>query len=275
MKNQEPDHRLALLQQWVYQCITHPAGVAQGAQEAAQALSLEQGGIPHLIKASATLSAADRLAIYHNAYYLRLMGVLEAEYPALKLALGDVLFGRFALFYLQQNPPHSHTLHELSAQLPDFLAASVPREDADAAWPNFIIDLVRMERTFQEVYRGPGLEGKTALQISDLPPIWKNCGVNAAPCFRLLKSLFPVHQYVVAARNQSPLPLPDGLEPTWLALCRSQYQVRIYPLSNAEYNMLEALNAGKTFQEAGVETLETVEKWMGNGFFANIATHGL
>ncbi|MET0264395.1 MAG: DNA-binding domain-containing protein [Duganella sp.] len=216
---------LAQLQQWLHHSITHPTDVTQGAAEASAMLG---AGIQELIQPSSTLNAGDRLAIYRNAYFLRLMGVLNAEYPALKLALGDALFDKFALFFLQQQPPASHTLYQLSARFPDFLEASIPPEEDASGWPAFIVDVARLERTFQEVYRAPGTEGQARQEATAPRP---------APCLRLMAARYPVHAFLVAARKEQTTPWPQPCA-TWLAICRRDYRVAIHALNVQEYNCL-------------------------------------
>jgi hypothetical protein len=243
---------LALLQQWVYRSITHPGGVAQGAADAAAALGIGHLELQDLVQPTGALSAGDRLAIYHNAYHLRLMEVLEAEYPALKLALGDELFGKFALLFLQQQPPSSFTLYQLSARFPGFLSASVPEEERAMGWPAFIIDLALLERTFQEVYRGPGTEGRA--------PATAGHPLAPAPCLRLMACSYPVHEFLVAARKDQAAEWPAPCT-SYLAICRRDYQVRIHALSREEY---ECLRNWSGLPASGMP----MEKWLAEGFFA-------
>jgi len=245
---------LALLQEWFYRSMTHAGDVGQGAAEAAQALGIAQRDAAGLVRASGLLDAGARLAIYHNAYHLRLMEVLEAEYPALRLALGEVLFGRFALFFLQRRPPASHTLYALSAGFPDFLDATVPAQDRAAGWPQFMIELARLERTFHEVYRGPGLEGlsRTAAQL------------RPAPSLRLMRCAYPVHDFLLATRTAASPAAPAWPAPhaTRLALCRQDYQVRIHALGEDEYDCLEACLATWPLDAAG----PWLDGWRAHGF---------
>lgn len=250
--------RLSFLQEWMYRCITDPRGVVAGARQ-----NDGVNPIPGIIRSTEKLGATDRLAIYHNAYHLRLMQVLEAEYPALKLALGEKLFSGFALFYIQRNPPCSFTLYELSAMLPEFLSGSVPQENEDEGWPDFIISLVRLERMFQEVYRGPGTEGKPVIQANAVPRNWKQVIFQAAPGLRLMESNFPVHEFLVAARSKNPLPIPEAQE-TQLAVYRKNYQVKIQAVSKKQYASLEHILAGQNAGKAGVKKDE-LTKWISEG----------
>lgn len=238
---------LATLQAWFYRSITHPGEVAQGAAQAAAGLGVGHIGPQDVVRAAGTLGAAERLAIYHNAYHLRLMEVLEAEYPALKLALGDELFRKFALMFIQQSPPSSYTLYQLSARFPDVLRDSVPEAERSMGWPAFIIELAQLERTFQEVYRGPGAEGLPQPSSSDQ--------LALAPSVRLMACSYPVHESLLAARKAQTASWPAP-RATWLAICRRDYHVRIHILSKDEY---ACLNGWPSFPFPAMPTARWVE----------------
>jgi hypothetical protein len=76
---------------------------------------------------SATLDPAARLEIYRRQYWLRLLGALADDYPALRWLLGPAAFAALAERYLLAHPPaRADALVELGAALPAFLAATLP-----------------------------------------------------------------------------------------------------------------------------------------------------
>lgn len=66
--------------------------------------------------------AAQRLAIYHSAYRLRLTEALSADFPLLRGLLGETDFERLAVEYIAARPSRSFTLRDFGHALPDFLA---------------------------------------------------------------------------------------------------------------------------------------------------------
>lgn len=261
--------QLSDIQKWFYTCITHPAGVTPGAAESAASLNISNGTIVDIIKPSETLNAADRLAIYHNAYFLRLFGVLEAEYPALKFALGDELFRNFALFFLQQNPPTSFTLYELSAGFPEFLARTVPSENTEESWPDFIIDLVRLERLFQESYRSDGIEDTGSIndRTHDFSIVEFNekKKLRISPSLKLMQSTFPVHHYLISARRGENVSLPDP-KPTRIAVNRVNYNVKIGELTEDEFLALEQIADLHEIESSNSLLQHYRIKWVNDGF---------
>lgn len=262
-------NNLSDIQKWFYKSITHPSGVAHGAAEAGTALAMDKGNIVDVIQPSDKLNPADRLAIYHNAYFLRLYGVLEAEYPALKAALGEDLFRKFALFFLQQNPSSSYSLYDLSANFPELLAQSVPSENAEESWPNFIIDLVRLERLFQESYRGEGTE---SLSYTDNSALYESSDghikskfLRISPSLKLMHSTFPVHHYLLSVRRGEDVPLPNP-EITWLAVNRLNYNVKIYELSEDEFLLLKQISVKPKIDISNEGIQPYADKWVKEKF---------
>ena len=89
---------LKALQCWMQGVIIHPDGPLS-----------DEGEVERLLTNSRQLTAAERLAIYHNAYHVRLLECLREEFPILSLALGDETFDAFAYGYLRTYPSRSYT----------------------------------------------------------------------------------------------------------------------------------------------------------------------
>ena len=69
-------------------------------------------------------SQADRLAVYRNAYGLRLTEFIAHDYDKLRIYLGDVRFNEMASRYILAHPSDQPNARWFSRHLPDFLAAS-------------------------------------------------------------------------------------------------------------------------------------------------------
>ena len=221
MHARKPDFDLREMQTWFYRVISHAEGVAAG-----EALLPGERVVTEEIKPSSRLGAAERMSIYHQAYYLRLLKVFETEYPALRHALGEDLFKEMSGLYLQHWPPQSYTLQALSARFADFIISSVPEEDAHAMWPRFIADLARLERSFQEVYHCE--EPLVARTVASGETPWT---LAAGLC--CLMQDFPLREYLLAARKKSPIDIPAPTA-TALVLLRRNYRVHILVISDLD-----------------------------------------
>src|SRR4029453_4200161 len=95
---------LDVVQRWFQAVVTHPQGIHRGAAsaEAQELIRLNRGELEAVVRRSRNLTAAERLSIYANAYYARLLECLGACHPVLKRALGGEVFDSFAFEYLQR-----------------------------------------------------------------------------------------------------------------------------------------------------------------------------
>ena len=102
-----------------------------------------------------------------------------------------------------------------------------------------MIDLARLERTYSEVFDGPGTERLKLLgsdEIQAIPPDeWPSARLIPVPCLRLLALRYPVQEYATGVRKKEDPPLPDP-RPTWLAVSRINYVVRRWTLSRSSTN---------------------------------------
>jgi hypothetical protein len=260
MKNSPPD--LDRVQRWMQAVLMHVQGVEAGlsAPAARAHLTLRLENLEDLICRSNALTSLERLQIYGNAYYARLLECLREEFPGLRHAVGDDAFDAFAVGYLQKYPSESYTLAQLAGRFPQFLTETRPADDEGASgvptWPDFLIDLARLERIYSDVFDGPGVEGELLIQPAELqaipPDLWPAVRLRCVPCFRLETFRYPVHAYLTAVRQKSegaevPLPAPH---PTLLAITRRDYVVRRYPLTAVQWELLRAIAGGAALEEA-------------------------
>lgn len=258
-----PPSSLTAIQGWMQTVIMHPEGVVAGvqSQEAQQHLAVSADDLEMVIGRSRQLTSEERLGIYHNAYFARLLECLRNIYPMLVKTLGDEAFDALAIGYLQTHPSQSYTLDCLGDHLGDYLAMTRPDLDDDGqpteTWPDFLIDLARLEWNIGEVFDGPGVEGQITLDADQLLAIdadhWPAVRLLPAPCLRTLAFQFPVNDYFTALRqagagDELP-PLPDR-EDTWLALSRHDFVVRRHALDRAQFVLLTSLMGGERIGEA-------------------------
>jgi hypothetical protein len=281
---------LNVIQRWMQAVLMHPGGIAtgMGSDEARRWLELSPDEVAQVLTRSETLTAMERLAIYGSAYYARLLECLREEYPVSKHALGDEAFDAFAFGYLQKYPSRSYTLAKLGADFPRYLEETCPEEER-GAWPEFLVDLAKLEWTFNEVFDGPGVEGEALLDAAQLQAIpaerWQESRLTPVCCLRLLTVRSPVHRYFSAIRKETDATPPEPAE-TFLAITRRDYVVRHHELGGPAYELLRDIIAGQTLGEAvarageqgEIEVDQLVRKirdwfrdWTAEGFFRAVA----
>lgn len=272
---------LAALQHWMQSAITHPGGVGMGTG----AESVES-----VIGRSHALSSIERLTIYNQAYFARLLECLRQEFSVLAKAIGDDLFDSFALGYLQEHPSQSYTIAELGTRFPEYLARSRP--ESDGLWPEFLIDLARLELTVNQVFDGPGCEGESLLTHEQLatiaPEQWPEARLTCVPCLKLLALSFPVNDYFTAIRRGDSAEFPEPVA-SYVAVTRREFRVHRYPLTTVSHTLLAALQSGMTvgaaIEEAAAVSTSTDEElmrdlqawfytWTSAGFFRSVEHPG-
>ena len=302
----QPESPLAKVQRWMQSVIMHPDGVAAGldSEAARRHIDVPPEQVEQVISPSQALSSVERLAIYANAYYARLLECLGEEFPVLKQTLGEETFDAFAFGYLQSYPSRSYTLNRLGANFAAFLAETRPAGSDDITdasnpevdtltllspdWPDFLIDLATLEWTFSQVFDGPGVEREPLLEATELRNIgidrWPSSRIETVPCLKLLELRFPVNAYYTAARKGELPPLPEQAR-NWLAVNRRDYIVRRHEISEPQFVLLTALVEGKTIGAAIERVLELPDAnvdqlasqlrtwfhdWAAEGFFRRI-----
>jgi hypothetical protein len=286
---------LARVQRWMLSVITHPEGILEGARsaEAQRQIAVSPDELEQIIERSSNQTSVERLAVYANAYYARLIECLEEEFPSMAYALGEETFRAFAFEYLQRYPPGSYTLAKLAANFPRFLRETRPVEDAHddgaANWTDFLIDLATLERTYSEVFDSPGAEGQSTLQRDELadisPERWPHVRLLPIAWLRLLELQFPVHEFAAAVKHgQEPtIPSPSA---TYLLVTRRNFVVRPRAVSRLEFEVLRGLCDGRSIGEVVSLTAESsnedigelsaqfrdwFQRWSADGLFLRVS----
>jgi len=124
---------------------------------------------------------------------------------------------------------------------------------ATASWPDFVIDLARLEWTIDQVFDGPGVEREpilTADQLTSVPAErWPDARLEPVVCLRMLSFKYPVNDcYTAYHRGEDP-PIPDPRE-SYAPITRRDYVVRRIQLSKPQYESLAALVEGRSVGES-------------------------
>lgn len=129
-----------------YRLVTAPAGAAQALADAHLAPSSLATWIREPPRANA-FSPLDRLEVYAEAYFFRLLDVLRSDYPKLVLAVGDAAFHNLVTDYLLAHPPRDPSVRNAGSRLPAYLGRH-PLGVADPELP----ELAALERARVEVF---------------------------------------------------------------------------------------------------------------------------
>jgi len=134
---------LAETQARFHRLVTAPESVAKTlAREGLGALEIDAW-----IRGDPELTATERLDVYANMYFFRLLEVLRVDYPRLLANVGDDAFHDLVTDYLAAHPPTRPSVRDAGEHLPAFL-----RTHALATERPWLAELALLERARTEVF---------------------------------------------------------------------------------------------------------------------------
>jgi hypothetical protein len=238
------------LLRWFQSTVTHPGGVAAEGNTAA---------IDAAIAPSSRQTSVERLTVYAQSYWARLVGCLEEEFPTVRAAVGDEAFASFAVGYIEAHPSTSYTLGRLSDRFVSYLqeTAAHAAGHTDARWSQAVVEIARLERAITEVFDAPGGETigyLTPIELAAIAPDRQaDLKLTLLPTVRLMTFDHDVNEFFTAVRRAAP----SGESPPWpaerrtyLALSRRDFVVRRHALSHPEFVLLSGVAAGTTLSGA-------------------------
>jgi len=229
------------------------------------------GAAVRLIKPNARLTAHERLDIYHQQYWLRILGSLREDFPALAAALGEAKFERLARAYLAAHPSRSFTLRNLGRHLEAFVLRPAHRR-LTAPHTALAADLARFEWAQVVAFDEGEIAPVTAEQLAGADPA--RLRLRLQPYLSVLRFAHPVDHFVLAlqredrnrteasqamaagkkksrASKKTPvkpsLPQPAA---TFLAIHRVDTLLFTKPLPIEAFRLLTALAEGRTIARA-------------------------
>ncbi len=198
-----------------------------------------------VLRGSTAFPTRERLAVYARSYTLRLIECLREEFPVLRLLVGDQVFELFAGAYIGAQPPRSFSLYGLGAGFADFLAATRPAGAGPASLEAIPASLARLERAMAEAQRAAGTETLPGadLPIATLLQLSPDLRLRLPGSTRLLRAEFDFTDALAAAARGDQPDQPPA-RPSWVAVARSRYQVRVHPLTPQRFAWLRAVGQG-------------------------------
>lgn len=216
------------------------------------------------IKPNDRLTSFDRLEIYNQQYWWRLLSNIQDDQVGLRAMLGEEKFDALATAYLESFPSRSWSLRDLSGKLAEFIVANpkwtaprtlAARDLARFEWAQTVaFDAAQHPRVEDELLGSQADTLRLALQ----------------PYLNLLDLDYAVDEYTVAVKkkNQSlrneasnafdapteHQPVKRGPMPRkkhiWLAVHRMDNTVYFKRLEREAFLMLTALREGQTLAAA-------------------------
>jgi hypothetical protein len=282
-----PPESLQVLQRRFWQLITAPEGVGDALPDVAKS-DPAADPVSGWITADEEETAIERLDVYANMYFFRLLEALESEVPKVAKLLGHDAFHALVVDYLAAHPSTHPSLRHAADSLPDFLA----RHRTSATRPD-LPDLARLELARNDVFHGPDSPSIDARDLAELAPdAWPRLRFRVSPTVRWLRLCASTVPLWRAVADGAPPPDADAA----IAGCvvwRSRTpghddQVWHRNASLGELTALEAAAARATFAdiceisaahldsrpadatEAARPALEALVRWIGDGLLTGM-----
>jgi len=239
---------LDVVERWMQAVIVHPGDVQEALASEEVSREMPSVRLEDLVKPSGTLTAQERIGIYHEMYLLRMEEALATDYPVTKYLLGEEAFWALVKDYLQRYPSRSYTLNRLRDHLPQFYL-----DEPERAGAAFLHDLTSAELALAQAYEeaeSPVLAAEAVLSVP--AAAWPQARLVPVASLRLLALRHPVLPHMEACRLGLPCPKPKR-GGSWLAVWRKDYTVYRRELSRTEHRLLQLLAGGLPLGQALAE----------------------
>lgn len=227
---------LAETQALLWTLITAPENVHRTLQE--------RSDVDLPIMGDERLSPVDRLNIYANMYFFRILDSLKEDFPSLVRILGDEGFHNLITEYLQAHPPSHYSLRYAGEHLANFvIARSAANVDGKLA------DLARFEWALLTAFDAADASSVLAEDLQEIPPEeWGNLRFSLHPSCQLLTMNFDVLA-VYDHLLEAPLPDLPARKESYIRVWRQGLQVMQMAMTADEFQMLTLIAEGKTLAE--------------------------
>jgi len=211
-----------------------------------QYLMLQSGHISAHIDSSEELSNDFRLAIYANAYRMRLIETLEKDYPAVLYLLGEDVFAQTALAYITAHPSKHPSLRWFGQNFSGFVG-----QDEQLASMPYICELAKLEWLLVEAFDAKDVYQCQESDVANVPPeAWPSLVLHFHPSVHVFQyhwNIIPIWQ---AEQNETIPPTPVRLDSQEVCLVwRQDLKTRYRTLEADEALVLEPMAEGADFSD--------------------------
>lgn len=193
---------------------------------------------------SDNVSIHDRLEIYHNAYYSRLLDALKQDYPVLLAYIDNESFDVLGLQYIHQHPSPYRSIRWFGDTFSEFLRES--NLDESALWQ---VELAEFEWLLTIAFDAPDARVVTLEEMAMIPlDKWPYICFELHPSIQRLTLYWNIVSLWNTYKEENRLikPLRANKLAQWI-IWRKELSIHFYSLSPDEAYLIEAMIANKNF----------------------------
>jgi hypothetical protein len=233
----------------------------QATQSALQAHILDgDDAIASLVEGDERAPIEFRLGVYSEAYHLRLIEALQANFPVLHRVLGDESFARLAQQYLAVNPSRHYSIRWFGHRLAEYLSQA--DEYCAQRW---LSELAGWEWAVAHAFDAADSPLLELSQVAALDASqWPNLPLRAHPSVQVVSVTTNVAELASAYAQNTELPTLQPLDAKssaatqWL-IWRQDLIVKYRPLSAIEAASMTTVQRGVTFGQLCEWLVEHIE----------------
>jgi putative DNA-binding protein len=270
------DGQLAQIEAWFQGQIVGPHETRSKSYDERNAAA-----VPH-IRPSKTLEPAERVTVYADMYFARLLDILAEEFVATRALCGPVEFERLVRAYLREHPSRHWSLNALGRKLPQFLAGPfrIPRKAV-------LHDVAQLESSIALVFDLPQSKVLTPADMARIEPAaFAGARVRLIDALELHVFDHGANAIVKAIRTGEKVPSLARAR-TCTVVWRKEWVVWRKDLDEPMFHVLSALKAGEPVQAAILAGAKRFEgkpeklqaeisgafgEWISEGMIAGIET---
>lgn len=254
--------------------------LAQLQQQFQQFILSSQAGIKKSIVQTESVSVDTRLAIYQDAYKLRLIECLTVSFPAVHSYLGTEAFSEVCERYIEHYPSTYRSIRWFGDRLAEFLGGYYDKKYF------FLVELADFEWKMTLAFDAPD---KSVVQVADMATVpaeaWGDMTFTLHPSIQRVNYFWNAVPLWQALVNDEDLPeLHQETQITsWMLWRAPDYMTQFCSLSEQEAWALDTLISGLSFgrlceglcqwmpaDEVGMQAASYLKNWIQSGMVAEL-----
>lgn len=239
-----------------------------------------QSGIDESIVQTESVSVEQRLAIYRDAYKLRLIESLTTSFPATQVYLGTQAFEKACSSYIDVHPSSYQSIRWYGDGLAEFLRGYYDEKYS------FLVELADFEWRMTLAFDAPDNRIIEITDMANVPPeSWGNLHFTFHPSMQRLNYFWnAISLWQALITNQDLPELHQGTKAnSWILWRAPDYINQFYSLSEQEAWALDSLIDGLSFgqlceglcewitaEEVGMQAASYLKNWIQSGIVAEL-----